>query len=423
MSAFFADKENRSTGLAFSNSERWLYSVYDNGHVDSFDLKSGRQGPSLEIGHHVYLGSESLRPDSIFLLTTDDRLLLVEQFSQGQLYSKLVAEKVKSGIFSGAQRGVVSYAVEGYSDGEQSQANSALVSFDIGTDRGESRFLVSGDSVRDIMCSHKGDRMACLVRSPLGTKILGSGGQIETQSSHGLFDIYILDTNSGAVLSMMYCHKRGPSYSIAWSYSDDMIGSCSQGGEIYVWNSVTGATVFERVDVDKEWSEIIFLGDSRYIVVSDLHGHIALFDIESGAVPIERECTSGLKSDEKSYIEMLPNSNNNIFLLNFGWQESPSIWDLRSLEKLYEFPDVNRVSRAATSYSGVRVAFACADTGIFVFKRNRPEQWWGVAWLPEFWLTVVFGIALIWSLRRDWKTLRGKKVEAKAVVETKSGEA
>lgn len=54
----------------------------------------------------------------------------------------------------------------------------------------------------------------------------------------------------------------------------------------------------------------------------------------------------------------------------------------------------------------------CGD--VVLLKRRRPEYWWGLAWLPEFWLTVVFGIALIWSLRRDWKTLRGKKVEAKA---------
>jgi hypothetical protein len=38
-----------------------------------------------------------------------------------------------------------------------------------------------------------------------------------------------------------------------------------------------------------------------------------------------------------------------------------------------------------------------------VWHRRRPEYWWGVAWLPEFWLTVVFGALLVWSLRRDWK--------------------
>ncbi len=34
---------------------------------------------------------------------------------------------------------------------------------------------------------------------------------------------------------------------------------------------------------------------------------------------------------------------------------------------------------------------------------RRPEWWWGVAWLPEFWLTVVLGTGLLWSLWRDRK--------------------
>ncbi len=31
----------------------------------------------------------------------------------------------------------------------------------------------------------------------------------------------------------------------------------------------------------------------------------------------------------------------------------------------------------------------------------------GVAWLPEFWLTVVLGVGLLWSVWRDRKALSG----------------
>jgi WD40 repeat protein len=41
------------------------------------------------------------------------------------------------------------------------------------------------------------------------------------------------------------------------------------------------------------------------------------------------------------------------------------------------------------------------DLGVWV--RRRPERWWGVAWLPEFWLTAFLTGALVWSLRREWK--------------------
>jgi hypothetical protein len=36
---------------------------------------------------------------------------------------------------------------------------------------------------------------------------------------------------------------------------------------------------------------------------------------------------------------------------------------------------------------------------------RRPEPWWGIAWLPEFWLTALFAAALAWSVWRDRRTL------------------
>lgn len=46
------------------------------------------------------------------------------------------------------------------------------------------------------------------------------------------------------------------------------------------------------------------------------------------------------------------------------------------------------------------------DEVVEVWRRRRPEFWWGVAWLPEFWLTVVFAVLLVWSLVPDFRTLR-----------------
>lgn len=41
-----------------------------------------------------------------------------------------------------------------------------------------------------------------------------------------------------------------------------------------------------------------------------------------------------------------------------------------------------------------------------VWSRRRPEAWWGIAWLPEFWLSVVFAGLLVWSIRRDRRDLK-----------------
>ena len=41
-----------------------------------------------------------------------------------------------------------------------------------------------------------------------------------------------------------------------------------------------------------------------------------------------------------------------------------------------------------------------------IWSRRRPEYWWGIAWLPEFWLTVLFGGALVWSVWRERRNTR-----------------
>ncbi len=42
------------------------------------------------------------------------------------------------------------------------------------------------------------------------------------------------------------------------------------------------------------------------------------------------------------------------------------------------------------------------------YRRRRPEWWWGVAWLPEFWLAVSFAGLFVWSVVRDRRAL-GKR--------------
>src|SRR6185295_4601115 len=47
---------------------------------------------------------------------------------------------------------------------------------------------------------------------------------------------------------------------------------------------------------------------------------------------------------------------------------------------------------------------------VVVWKRTRPLEWNGAAWMPEFWVVVVFGIAFFWSLYRDQKSITRRRV-------------
>ena len=50
---------------------------------------------------------------------------------------------------------------------------------------------------------------------------------------------------------------------------------------------------------------------------------------------------------------------------------------------------------------GTRIVSVSLDGTAHIWQLCRPEYWWGIAWLPEFWATAVFASALCWSVLKD----------------------
>jgi len=71
------------------------------------------------------------------------------------------------------------------------------------------------------------------------------------------------------------------------------------------------------------------------------------------------------------------------------------------------------VTSAAISVNSDQVVTEDLDGLTCIWSCRRPEYWWGVAWLPEFWLTAVFAGALGWSVWRD-RRMPNKRTEAAA---------
>jgi hypothetical protein len=85
-----------------------------------------------------------------------------------------------------------------------------------------------------------------------------------------------------------------------------------------------------------------------------------------------------------------------------------------SLE-IYSVPGGERLARLSPDSDSADQPVFAADGnrllrrgpgGLKLYYRQRPEYWWGVAWLPEFWLTLVFGVGFVWSVWRDRRDLR-----------------
>jgi len=83
-----------------------------------------------------------------------------------------------------------------------------------------------------------------------------------------------------------------------------------------------------------------------------------------------------------------------------GWAQ---IWDIQKEKTLTTFLGGHS---AGFSEDGQRV-FTCSSNGVVrVYSRRRPEPWWGIAWLPEFWIALVSGVGLVAMAVRHLRSRR-----------------
>ena len=95
------------------------------------------------------------------------------------------------------------------------------------------------------------------------------------------------------------------------------------------------------------------------------------------------------------------------------WPMGPRLKDSASKRTLFVFGEVSGYKECEFSADGNSVLVVArwdlrgpAEMYVVVWHRRRPEWWWGVFYLWEFWLTVLFAALLIWSILRDRKALR-----------------
>jgi len=89
--------------------------------------------------------------------------------------------------------------------------------------------------------------------------------------------------------------------------------------------------------------------------------------------------------------------------------------DARSLKCLFEFVEPFDSFQWESLDGGERLFLSAVleRDGISIWRRRRPEWWWGVFWLWEFWLTVAFAGLFVWSVVRDRRVFRLRSQPAK----------
>jgi WD40 repeat protein len=86
---------------------------------------------------------------------------------------------------------------------------------------------------------------------------------------------------------------------------------------------------------------------------------------------------------------------------------SRTVYDVSNGKPVLESPDSETFNSFSPDSRSMVSSYGKGDVHYArIWRRRRPEYWWGFAWLPEFWLTVLLTGAFVWSVRRDWRQWR-----------------
>jgi WD40 repeat protein len=233
------------------------------------------------------------------------------------------------------------------------------------------------------------------------------GKRIATGGEDG--KVRIWDSTTGKELLMVRGHA-GAVRSVCFSPDDRRLATGGTDGHVRLWDAETGAVAWESHIAVQVWS-VCFSSDGRHLAVCADYTCPQLLVSATGQKSVELEGSETgqviLVSDAE-YPWAAQFSQDGRALLgrcNTGF----SIWDVTNGKRLANLEDPKGQEDCFLTAFYSPTGQEVADSQFRVWHCRRPESWWGVAWLPEFWLVILLGCAFAWSVWRDRCVLSGPR--------------
>jgi hypothetical protein len=208
-------------------------------------------------------------------------------------------------------------------------------------------------------------------------------------------------------------------------FANDSLLAMKWEHTLYVFDPATGKEINVLHGTDRdEMKPIAFSKDNKLIVVNEAGATTEMdeinraYDLASGTVsqsPAAKALNAmapavyatdfadiGLQMESRldhpyrvlgTNVVLSAENVNGTFVVKIENSESKAVTFLPVQYRKVPYADLAR--------GGKRIAVVSLDGVAQLWRLSRPDAWWGVAWLPEFWLTALLSCAFAWSLWRD----------------------
>ena len=228
------------------------------------------------------------------------------------------------------------------------------------------------------------------------------GKRVATGSKDGTARVW--DTETGSQLAVLEGHT-GEVRSVRFSPDGTRLVTASDDKTARIWDAATYECMMVLKRHQTPVGDAAFLPGGGALLTVGRVGH--LWDTESGEelAVLDSEMTGAVISADGRRI------------VSRNRDGAVTLWDAQSGRRMARFWGRSEwAAFARSSPDGSRIVTAgLDDTMAHIWRRVRPEYRWGVAALPEFWLTIFFAALLIWSLYRDrryFRALAAKQAES-----------
>ena len=238
------------------------------------------------------------------------------------------------------------------------------------------------------------------VESREGSSHGGSGISVLSERRIEIWDADTLET---------LCVLKGPLCSGCWSPDGRTIAAPGADGTVWICDAETGQRLkgfrgHTAAAVAKNYS-----ADGRFMVTEGMDKTVRVWDTPAG------ECVMviGPPAAEGAQPELSPDGTR-LFTASFG-HGGMNLWDVETGELLWSFEhDLEKrgawqISQRDFFTPDARRMVIGDASRTRVWRRLRPEQWWGIFALYHFWLIVALSVAFAWSLWRDVRSLRRRQ--------------